>query len=142
MELKDYQADVLADLNSYLHTLLDCKGQLNKAFTQYWQDRGVLNQSYKNNVQQVPHVCVKVPTAGGKTFIAVNALDSIFTAFSQYNPSKPKFVVWLVPSLTILEQTVKNLANIDHPYRQRLNDLFNGRVQVYQKKRCIARCRF
>jgi type III restriction enzyme len=133
MELKDYQADVLADLNRYLHTLLDCKGQLNDAFTQYWQDRGVLKQTYKNNVKQVPHVCVKVPTAGGKTFIAVNALDSIFTAFSQYNPSKPKFVVWLVPSLTILEQTVKNLANIDHPYRQRLNDLFNGRVQVYQK---------
>lgn len=42
-------------------------------------------------------------------------------------------MVWLVPSLTILEQTVKNLANIDHPYRQRLNDLFQGRVQVYEK---------
>ncbi len=28
---------------------------------------------------------------------------------------------------------MKNLANIDHPYRQRLNDLFNGRVQVYEK---------
>ncbi|WP_310625731.1 DEAD/DEAH box helicase family protein [Limnohabitans sp.] len=133
MELKDYQADVLSDLSTYLQTLLDCKGHLGKAFTTYWQNRGVLNQVYKNNVQEVPHVCVKVPTAGGKTFIAVNALERVFTAFAEYNPSRPKFVVWLVPSLTILEQTVKNLANIDHPYRQRLNDLFQGRVQVYEK---------
>lgn len=133
MELKDYQADVLADLSTYLETLLECKGHLSNAFTTYWQNRGVLNQAYKNNVQEVPHVCVKVPTAGGKTFIAVNALERVFTAFAEYNPSKPKFVVWLVPSLTILEQTVKNLANNDHPYRQRLNDLFQGRVQIYEK---------
>ncbi|VVD68910.1 hypothetical protein PMO31116_00496 [Pandoraea morbifera] len=133
MELKDYQAEVLTDLGKYLDTLLECQGHLTKAFTKYWQDRGVLNQIYKNNVKEVPHVCVKVPTAGGKTFIAVNALDRIFSAFAEYNPTRSKFVVWLVPSLTILEQTVKNLSNIDHPYRQRLNDLFNGRVQIYEK---------
>lgn len=133
MELKDYQADVLTDLSAYLQTLLDCKGHLGKAFNTFWKNKGVLNQAYKNNVQEVPHVCVKVPTAGGKTFIAVNALERVFTAFAEYNPSAPKFVVWLVPSLTILEQTVKNLASIDHPYRQRLNDLFQGRVQVYEK---------
>jgi type III restriction enzyme len=133
MELKDYQADVLKDLSKYLETLLECKGHLLNAFTKYWKDRGVLNQAYKNNIKEVPHVCVKVPTAGGKTFIAVNALDRIFSAFAEYNPTRPKFVVWLVPSLTILEQTVKNLSNIDHPYRQRLNDLFGGRVQIYEK---------
>lgn len=133
MELKDYQTDVLNDLSAYLQTLLECNGNLGKAFTTYWQNRGVLKQSYKNNIQEVPHVCVKVPTAGGKTFIAVNALERVFTAFAEYNPSRPKFVVWLVPSLTILEQTAKNLADIDHPYRQRLNDLFQGRVQIYEK---------
>ena len=35
-------------------------------------------------------------------------MDRIFSAFAQYNPTRPKFVVWLVPSLTILDQTVKN----------------------------------
>ena len=133
MELKDYQADVLTDLSKYLETLLECKGHLPNTFAKYWKDRGVFNQAYKNNIKEVPHVCVKVPTAGGKTFIAVNALDRIFSAFAEYNPTRPKFVVWLVPSLTILEQTVKNLSNIDHPYRQRLNDLFSGRVQIYEK---------
>lgn len=133
MELKDYQSDVLTDLGKYLDALLENKGHLTTSFSKFWQERGVLNQVYKNNIKEVPHVCVKVPTAGGKTFIAVNALDRVFTAFSEYNPSRPKFVVWLVPSLTILEQTVKNLSNIHHPYRLRLNDLFNGRVQIYEK---------
>lgn len=133
MELKDYQADVLTDLSKYLETLLECKGHLAKSFAKFWKDRGVLSQDYKNNIKEVPHVCVKVPTAGGKTFIAVNSLDRILSAFAEYNPTRPKFVVWLVPSLTILEQTVKNLSGIDHPYRQRLNDLFNGRVQIYEK---------
>lgn len=133
MELKDYQSDVLTDLGKYLDALLENKGHLTTSFSKFWQERGVLNQVYKNNIKEVPHVCVKVPTAGGKTFIAVNALDRVFTAFSEYNPSRPKFVVWLVPSLTILEQTVKNLSNIHHPYRLRLNDLFNGRVQIYKK---------
>ncbi len=133
MELNDYQRDVLKDLSAYLQVLIKNQGSIAKSFTEHWQDRGILNQVYKNNVPGVPHVCVKVPTAGGKTFIAVNALDKIFNALAEYNPSKPKAVVWLVPSLTILEQTVKNLADSSHPYRQRLNDLFSGRVQIYQK---------
>ncbi|KLR57308.1 DEAD/DEAH box helicase [Diaphorobacter sp. J5-51] len=133
MELNDYQREVLRDLGNYLQTLIDCGGNMGQAFRRFWQEHGVLQQTYKNNVQGVPHVCVKVPTAGGKTFIAVNAIERIFGALDEYNPSKPRFVVWLVPSLTILEQTVKNLSNIEHPYRQRLNELFNGRVQVYEK---------
>jgi type III restriction enzyme len=134
MELNDYQNDVLNDLDTYLQVLIERKGHLGKAFTEFWQDKGVLNQSYKNNVKGVPHVCAKVPTAGGKTFIAVNGIDRIFEAFSHFNPTRPKFVTWLVPSLTILDQTYLALNDSAHPYRQRLNELFKGRVQIYQKK--------
>ncbi len=134
MELKDYQLTVIQDLATYLDTLLvQCNGELNTAFSQYWFNKGVANQKYKNNITNVPHVCVKVPTAGGKTFIAVNALDTIFQAIAHNQPQKSRFVVWLVPSLTILEQTVKHLSNPEHPYRQKLNVLFNGRVQIFEK---------
>lgn len=132
MELKDYQLKVIQDLEAFLDILVE-ERDMTLAFQSYWQEQGVLNQRYKNNIKGVPHVCAKVPTAGGKTFIAVNALNSVFKAFYYSQPLHPKFVVWLVPSLTILEQTVKHLSNPDHPYRQRLNTLFNGRVQVYEK---------
>ena len=39
---------------------------------------GTAIEPYKNNIPRVPHICIKVPTAGGKTFIACNAIKTIF----------------------------------------------------------------
>lgn len=138
MELKSYQHKVINDLELYLEYLQKYRNTA-KAFNQFWEDRiGPYNpidgkgmQPYRNNIPNAVHVCVKVPTAGGKTFIAVNALHNIFQSF---NPSKPKAVIWLVPWSNLLDQTVLNLSNPDHPYRQKLNSLFNHRVEVYEKK--------
>jgi type III restriction enzyme len=145
MELKDYQARVLADLADYL-AVLDGTPNLAQAFKDYWASKGVRVGSdgghagmdpYKNTVPGVPHICAKVPTAGGKTFIAVNALETVFSALSKRAPRRPKMVVWLVPSLTILDQTVKALSSPEHPYRKRLDQLFRHRVAVYEKRELL-----
>lgn len=142
MELKDYQTRVLTDLAAYLE-VLDSTPNLAQAFNDYWASKGVRvgkegahdgMDPYKNTVPGVPHICAKVPTAGGKTFIAVNALDTTFTALAKRAPRRPKMVVWLVPSLTILDQTVQALASPEHPYRKRLDQLFRHRVAVYEKR--------
>lgn len=138
MELKSYQHKVIENLEEYLNYVQEQK-DLSKAFNQYWEDKigpynpldGAGMQPYKNNIPNAAHVCVKVPTAGGKTFIAVNALHSIFQA---YDSSKPKAVIWLVPWSNLLQQTVDALSNPEHPYRQKLNTLFNHRVEIYQKE--------
>lgn len=137
MELKSYQRKVIENLEEYLGYVQTHKN-LAQAFNQYWEDKiGPYNplddtgmEPYKNNIPNAAHVCVKVPTAGGKTFIAVNALHTIFSA---YNSEKPKAVIWLVPWSNLLQQTVNTLSNPEHPYRQKLNSLFNNRVQIYQK---------
>ncbi len=137
MELKPYQKKVLTDLEQYLEYVQAYK-RIDQAFNEFWKDRvGAYNplsgegmEPYKNNVPGAPNVCIKVPTAGGKTFIAANALKVIFDAF---NYDKTKAVVWLVPSVTILDQTIKNLSDISHPYRQRINTHFGGKVEVYTK---------
>jgi type III restriction enzyme len=138
MELKPYQQKVITDLDEYLDYV-----QLHKrtdvAYNKYWEDKiGEYNpltqtgmRPYQNSVPGAVHICMKVPTAGGKTFIACNALKTIFES---YDISKPKAVVWLVPWSNLLDQTVKNLSDPAHPYRQKLNALFNGRVEVYEKK--------
>jgi type III restriction enzyme len=137
MELKPYQQKVIADLETFLEYVNRYDG-LDAAFRAYWRDKGATRmEAYKNNVPRVPHVCVKVPTAGGKTFIAANALRPIFDSFARYNPAQAKVVCWLVPSLTILEQTQKNLNDPRHPYRMKLNTLFNGRVKIFQKKEIL-----
>lgn len=138
MELKSYQHKVIKDLESFLEYLQIHK-RIDNSFNKYWEDKiGSYNplsdegmQPYKNNIKKAPHVSIKVPTAGGKTFIACNALSSIFNA---YNSDLPKAVIWLVPWSNLLDQTVASLSNPDHPYRQKLNSLFNHRVEVYEKK--------
>lgn len=138
MELKSYQQKVIENLEEYLKYVQEHKN-VSKAFNQYWEDKiGPYNplentgmQPYKNNIPNSAHVCIKVPTAGGKTFIAVNALHSIFSA---YDTSKTRAVIWLVPWSNLLQQTVNALSNPEHPYRQRLNALFNHKVAIYQKE--------
>ena len=134
MELKDYQQRVIDNLDDYLAQLV-VNASPGTAFKAYWNVKGVTGmEAYKNNVQGIPHVCAKVPTAGGKTFIAVNAIKAVFDALAIHNPDRSKLVVWLVPSLSILEQTVRHLDNAEHPYRRRLNQLFSNRVAVFEKR--------
>jgi len=138
MELKPYQQQVINDLSLFLEHIQETK-DVKDAFYDFWAKHpktplfpfaGTAIEPYKNNVPRVPHICVKVPTAGGKTFIACNAIKTIFDAFAY---DKPKAVVWLVPSITILDQTIKNLKDANHPYRQKINAHFGNKVEVFDK---------
>jgi type III restriction enzyme len=138
MELKPYQQQVINDLSLFLEHIQETK-DVKDAFYNFWAKHprtplfpysGTAIEPYKNNVPRVPHICVKVPTAGGKTFIACNAIKTIFDAFAY---DKPKAVVWLVPSITILDQTIKNLKDTNHPYRQKINAHFGNKVEVFDK---------
>lgn len=138
MELKPYQQQVINDLSFFLEQVQKTK-DVNEAFYNFWSKHprtplfpfsGTAIEPYKNNVNRVPHICIKVPTAGGKTFIACNAIKTVFDAFDY---DRPKAVVWLVPSITILDQTIKNLKDASHPYRQKINSHFGNKVEVFDK---------
>lgn len=136
MELKNYQKKVIADLQNYLHSLKQ-SANLAEAWKNYWQtkDIAVGNGSvpaYKDNIQGVPAVCMKVPTGGGKTFLACSAIKHIF----DFMPAeKPKLVVWLVPSDPILEQTLKKFVqsgpSLQASFRQRFWRTRAGAEQSY-----------
>ncbi len=138
MELKPYQQQVINDISLFLGNIQESK-DVKEAYYEFWTCHprtplipfvGTAIEPYKNNVPRVPNICVKVPTAGGKTFIACNAIKTIFDAF---NYDKPKAVVWLVPSLTILDQIIKNLRDPSHPYRQKINSHFGNKVEIFDK---------
>ena len=138
MELKSYQKEVLADLARYLELVVELQSPA-KAYTAFWNERNVMvglggMPNYVNVLPGVPHVCAKVPTGGGKTYIAASAVRTIFDAMPQ---RRAKAVVWLVPSDAILTQTSRALQNPNHPYRQRLDVDFGGRVEVYSKEQAL-----
>ena len=141
MELKGYQQTNLDALDRFL----TCVEQFNNTaagFNEFWQTNnpplipfpGTIIEPYKDNVKGAPHICHKVPTGGGKTFIASAALK---VAISHINPLY-KVVVWLVPSNAILEQTLRNLRNKQHPYRQRIDTDFHNRVEVFDKQQALT----
>lgn len=138
MELKPYQKEVIADLARYLELVVELQSPA-KAYHTLWNEKNVMVglgglPNYANTLPGIPHVCAKVPTGGGKTFIAASSVRTIFDAIPQ---RRAKAVVWLVPSEAILTQTLRALNNPDHPYRQRLDVDFGGRVQVYSKEQAL-----
>ena len=134
MELKTYQRQVIADLNRYLESLGDTKDYI-ASFRLFWQEKGAPTLgSYQDVLPGVPNLCFKVPTGGGKTFLACNAVRPVFDALPF---TKTKAVVWLVPSDAILTQTVKALKDPRHPYRQKIDVDFGGRVEVYTKQELL-----
>ena len=133
MILKDYQQRALDDLAEFLRRLKAGKS-IGRAFAEFWLARDVRAEAYQNTIVNVPQVCFKVPTGGGKTFMAAASLRVIFDEL----PAQNKFVVWLVPSETILAQTYKNLSDAAHPYRRRLEADFGGQVAVYGKEQLLV----
>ncbi len=131
MELKSYQKNVIKDLNRFLELLTE-KQNIRQAYNTLWEEKGVTLGEfgiapYHADLCGVPHVCLKVPTGGGKTYIASCSVKPIFDAMPQVHP---KAVVWLVPSDAILTQTIAVLQNSEHPYRRRINSDFSNHVEV------------
>ncbi|MDE0153874.1 MAG: DEAD/DEAH box helicase family protein [Gammaproteobacteria bacterium] len=81
--------------------------------------------------QPIPHVCLKVPTGGGKTLLAASALERL----------RPRsgIVLWIVPSKAIFQQTWVSLATRLHPYRQALERGSAGRIKLFRKGDPISR---
>ena len=134
MELKNYQRKVISDLTRYLELLNESRNY-KAAFRHFWEEKSTPALGlYRDVIPGVPNLCFKVPTGGGKTFIACNAIRPIFEALPA---TKTKAVVWLVPSDAILRQTEKALKDTWHPYRQKIDVDFGSRVEVYTKQELL-----
>ena len=78
----------------------------------------------------VPNAVLKVPTGGGKTWMAVSGVSRIMGRYLGRNTG---FVLWIVPNQAIYQQTLKHLSDREHPYRQALERTAAGRVRIMQK---------
>lgn len=144
MKLKHYQSETLEVLNNYLLALSDKREKARQvaalnlgvpvAWDQLaWQDvRGEKPYlSRKNGAgEPLPTICLKVPTGGGKTLLAIKALDAIH---SRYLRRTTGLAMWIVPNDAIYGQTLRALKDRAHPYRQELEMMAAGNVKIIEK---------
>lgn len=76
---------------------------------------------------QVPCVCLRIPTGGGKTVLAAHAVPLLAR---EWQGSDAPVAVWLVPSDAIRQQTLKALQTPGHAYRTALTDAYGEGLQV------------
>ena len=150
MELKHYQRRVCDELERWFGRVADARaaglGEFAsmKAWNLQRDDRGIAAehrphgeyQSKTNaNGEDLPHVCVKMPTGGGKTLIGVQALISAHRTLLR-DRAGAGLAVWVVPSDQIYRDTLRGLTDADP--RKSLRDMLRhglGReVNVWKKE--------
>ena len=119
-------------LKSYQQTALDALG----AFARAARTKGpalafgeLAGRPYNLDAfgAQVPCVCLRIPTGGGKTVLAAHAVPLLAR---EWQGSDAPVAVWLVPSDAIRQQTLKALQTPGHAYRTALTDAYGEGLQV------------
>ncbi|MFN8456797.1 MAG: DEAD/DEAH box helicase family protein [Anaerolineae bacterium] len=146
MQLKEYQQLALNHLRDYLQALKEARAtaeqikKFNPAMPFHWDEaawqkvRGpeaYYIRRLNGMGQPTPTICFKVPTGGGKTLLAVKAIDAIQTL---YRGQPHGLVLWIVPTTQIYRQTIQALRDRAHPYRQALDLCSQGRTLILEKE--------
>ena len=123
-QLKEYQQKTLDKLEEYLKQarLFGAKSSFNEISESKAEYKTI------KNLENVPYICLRLPTGGGKTFLSAH---SISIASKNYLEKDFPVVLWLTPSTIIKEQTVETLKNPNHPNRKVLESAFGGNVAIF-----------
>lgn len=123
-QLKEYQQKTLDKLEEYLKQarLFGAKSTFNEISESKAEYKTI------KNLENVPYICLRLPTGGGKTFLSAH---SISIASKNYLEQDFPVVLWLTPSTIIKEQTVETLKNPNHPNRKVLESAFGGNVAIF-----------
>jgi type III restriction enzyme len=159
MEPKPYQQDVLDSFDLYLEQLVEFRAKAEKTRAlaqqnpevdvpipnfpkQAWdalRNKGILPVSHRSFPyasrrdgieNDLPNVCLKIPTGGGKTLLGAYCVSRIL---GNYLKSNRGFVLWIVPNEAIYAQTKRQLTNRESPIRQILDRAAAGRVKILEK---------
>lgn len=126
METKQYQKHALHWLRRYFEKVraLQAVGDSFPAATAFTATTAEIHEgqglaySPVRQVPGIPYVCLRLPTGGGKTLVAAEAVSLGVKDLLQQDRA---LVLWLVPSDTIRSQTLSRLKDPADPYRQALD---------------------
>ncbi len=124
--LKDFQREALDRLGAYCVQTHAARGAARPDREAFEASTG---RSYYSapGFEGVPYVCLRLPTGGGKTILAAHAVGTVGRRLLATDwPA----CLWITPSTTIRDQTLRALRSPTHPYRHALEDSLSAPVEV------------
>jgi type III restriction enzyme len=118
---KIYQQQVLDSVEAYFkacHELPSPSIAFTATTERLW-GRGNPYNPLSGFPADMPYFCLRVPTGGGKTWLAAKSVALVNTHLLRCEHS---VILWLVPSKPIREQTIKALKDRSHPYHAALRE--------------------
>ncbi len=118
---KIYQQEVLASVEAYFRTCYELPNPRLAfyAVTEKLWSQGLAYNPIAGFPADMPYFCLRVPTGGGKTWLAAKSVSVVNTHLLRGEHS---VILWLVPSNAIREQTIKALRDRSHPYHAALRE--------------------
>lgn len=119
---KKYQQEVLDSVEAYFKACheLPSPSIAFTAITERLWGRGSPYNGLSGFPADMPYFCLRVPTGGGKTWLAAKSVHLVNTHLLRCEHS---VILWLVPSKPIREQTIKALKDRSHPYHTALREV-------------------
>jgi len=137
-EAKTYQQQVLESIEAYFrasHELPSPSVAFNAVTERLW-GRGLSYNPLSGFPSDMPYFCLRVPTGGGKTWLAAKSVTLINTHLLCTENS---VILWLTPSKPIREQTLKALRDRHHPYAAALHEAGSVTVLDLEEAKNVTR---
>ncbi|MGK2848703.1 MAG: DEAD/DEAH box helicase [Minisyncoccota bacterium] len=129
MELKKYQQSALDTLKEYLQ-------EYEKVGTKY-AFMGITGRPYiADFFSEIPFLCVKIPTGGGKTLVGCHAVSEIMRSVLKYKMERG-VVIWFVPSEAIKTQTLKKFKDRNDWHRKVLDEEFDNNIRIFSNEEAL-----
>jgi superfamily II DNA or RNA helicase len=131
MELKEYQQKTLDMIKDFLKDL--------EKETPEFAFMHLTKQPYKYDFfgEEVPFVCIKIPTGGGKTLVGCHAITEIMDAFLKEKMGRG-IVMWFVPSEPIKSQTLRKFKDRQDIHRRSLDEYFDNNVKIFSNEEALT----
>jgi len=142
MILKDYQIKVVERIKLFYSEAKKQKTALEKIDKNLRGNLSYVDAVYRalkldfadrpeNGLREpYPRFCLKVPTGGGKTLIAIEAIREYQNLFAQ---KRTGLIVWITHRETIYRQTIEKLRDKNHIYRQWLDQSSGNKTLIIEK---------
>lgn len=135
---KTYQQQVLDSAEAYFkacHELSSPSIAFTVTTERLW-GRGNPYNPLSGFPADMPYFCLRVPTGGGKTWLAAKSVALVNTHLLR---SEHSVILWLVPSKPIREQTLKALKQRTHPYHAALREAGQITVLDLEEAKSVTR---